>query len=166
MKKIISIALALVMMMAICVPAFAVTATLGDNNINVETTYNESTDASYTVEIPATQYVEWGKEDKTYDVSYSVTSQLLIGAQIKVAVNYDLDADDTNNGVMTNADSTATLKYSLTGVGETIFNEVNDGAKASDMGGTDAVLTVAGFADAPIGTYTGTITYTVEYVAP
>ena len=54
MKKIISIALALVMMMAICVPAFAETAVLGKNTVNVETTYDATTDASYTVQIPAT----------------------------------------------------------------------------------------------------------------
>ena len=166
MKKIISIALALVMMMAICVPAFAETAVLGENTVNVETTYDATTDASYTVTIPATISVVWGDETTTYDASYSVTSQLLVGASVNVDVAYDADTDDTNNGVMTNADTTATLKYALTGVGETTFTGVNNGAKASDMGGTDATITVAGFDAAPVGVYTGTITYTVEYVAP
>ena len=41
MKKIISIALALVMMMAVTVPAFAETAVLGENIVNVETTYKD-----------------------------------------------------------------------------------------------------------------------------
>ena len=35
MKKIISLALALVMMMAVAVPAFAATAVLGENKVNV-----------------------------------------------------------------------------------------------------------------------------------
>ena len=166
MKKIISIALALVMMMAICVPAFAETAVLGENTVNVETTYDATTDASYTVTIPATISVVWGDETTTYDASYSVTSQLLVGASVNVDVAYDADTDDTNNGVMTNADTTATLKYTLTGVGETTFTGVNNGTKASNMGGTDATITVAGFDAAPVGVYTGTITYTVEYVAP
>lgn len=165
MKKIISIVLALVMMMAITVPAFAETAVLGDNNVNVETTFDETNDTSYTVTIPATQYVTWGDETATYDVSYSVTSQLLVGASIKVAVNYDLDTDDTNNGVMKATGTDKVLTYTLTGAGEATFGEVNDGAKASDVGGTDASITVAGFADAPVGTYTGTITYTVAYEA-
>ena len=165
MKKIISIVLALVMMMAITVPAFAETAVLGDNNVNVETTLDETNDTSYTVTIPATQYVTWGDETATYDVSYSVTSQLLVGASIKVAVNYDLDTDDTNNGVMKATGTDKVLTYTLTGAGEATFGEVNDGAKASDVGGTDASITVAGFADAPVGTYTGTITYTVAYEA-
>ena len=165
MKKIISIVLALVMMMAITVPAFAETAVLGDNNVNVETTFDETNDTSYTVTIPATQYVTWGDETATYDVSYSVTSQLLVGASIKVAVNYDLDTDDTNNGVMKATGTDKVLTYTLTGAGEAAFGEVNDGAKASDVGGTDASITVTGFADAPVGTYTGTITYTVAYEA-
>lgn len=165
MKKIISIVLALVMMMAITVPAFAETAVLGDNNVNVETTFDATTDASYTVTIPATISVKWDDETTVYDASYSVKSQLLIGASVTVSVAYDADTDDTNNGVMKNADTTATLKYTLTGAGATIFTGVNDGAKASDMGGTDASIKVAGFADAPVGAYTGTITYTVAYEA-
>ena len=166
MKKIISIVLALVMMMAVNVPAFAATpAVLGENKVNVETTFDEATAASYTVEIPATISVTWDDETTAYDASYSVKSQLLVGASVTVGVAYDADTDDTNNGVMTNAETTATLKYTLTGAGETTFTGVNDGAKASDMGGTDASITVAGFADAPVGTYTGTITYTVAYEA-
>ncbi len=167
MKKIISIALALIMMMAVTVPVFATqTAVVGDNVVNVETTFNESTDTSYTVEIPATISVAWDDETTAYNVGYTVTSQLLVGASLNVAVNYDLDTDDTNNGVMTNADTTATLKYTLVGAGETTFTGVNNGAKASDVSGTDATITVAGFAAAPVGAYTGTITYTVTYVAP
>lgn len=167
MKKIISIALALVMMMAVTVPAFATqTAVDGDNVVNVETTYNESTDTSYTVKIPATIPVVWGDETTAYDVGYTVTSQLLVGASIKVAVNYDLDADDTNNGVMVADGTEKKLTYTLVGAGETTFGEVNDGAKASDVGGTDATITVAGFSDAPVAEYTGTVTYSVSYVAP
>lgn len=167
MKKIISIALALVMMMAITVPAFATqTAVEGGNNVDVETSYTEATDTSYTVEIPATVSVVWNDTTTAYDVGYTVTSQLLVGASIKVAVNYDSDTDDTNNGVMVADGTEKKLTYTLVGAGETTFGEVNDGAKASDVGGTDATITVAGFSDAPVGTYTGTITYTVEYVAP
>ena len=163
MKKILSIVLALVMMMAVTVTAFAETAVVGDNEVQVETktTDKDGNDAySYTVVIPATTSVAWKDTTTQYDVGYTVTSQLLIGASLKVNVAYDTDTDDTNNGVMTNADTTATLKYTLIGAGETTFAEVNKGVK------TDAKITVAGFDAAPIGTYTGTITYTVEYVAP
>lgn len=167
MKKIISIALALVMMMTVTVPAFATqTAVVGDNVVNVETTFNESTDTSYTVTIPATVSVVWDDETTAYDVGYTVTSQLLVGASLKVAVNYDLDTDDTNNGIMEAEGTDKKLTYTLTGAGEATFTEMNDGAKASDVGGTDATITVAGFDAAPVATYTGTITYTVEYVAP
>lgn len=165
MKKIISIALALIMMMAICVPAFAATAVLGENKVNVETTY-ETTDASYTVTIPATISVKWDDETTVYDASYSVKSQLLVGASVTVGVAYDTDADDTNNGVMEAEGTDKKLTYTLTGAGETAFTGVNDGAKASDVGGTDATITVAGFDAAPVATYTGTITYTVSYEAP
>ena len=165
MKKIISIALALVMMMAICVPAFAATAVLGENKVNVETTY-ETTDTSYTVEIPATISVAWDDETTAYNVGYTVTSQLLVGASVTVGVAYDTDADDTNNGVMEAEGTDKKLTYTLTGAGEAAFTGVNNGAKASDVGGTDATITVAGFDAAPVATYTGTITYTVSYKAP
>lgn len=170
MKKFISIALALVMMMAVTVPAFATQiANDGDTTVNVETntTDKDGNDAySYTVTIPATISVAWNDTATAYDVGYTVTSQLLIGASINVAVNYDLDTDDTNNGIMEAVGTDKKLAYTLAGAGETTFGEVNNGAKASDVGGTNATITVDGFADAPIGTYTGTITYTVEYVAP
>ncbi len=166
MKKIISIALALVMMMAICVPAFAETAVEGANDVQVETTYNASTDASYTVTIPATISVAWDDETTAYNVGYTVTSQLLIGASVTVGVAYDTDTDDTNNGVMEAEGTDKKLTYTLTGAGETAFTGVNNGAKASDVGGTDATITVAGFDAAPVATYTGTITYTVSYEAP
>lgn len=166
MKKIISIALALVMMMAICFPAFAETAVLGENTVNVETTYDAGTDASYTVQIPATISVAWDDETTAYDVGYTVTSQLLVGASVTVGVAYDTDADDTNNGIMEAEGTDKKLTYTLTGAGETAFTGVNNGAKASDVGGTDATITVAGFDAAPVATYTGTITYTVSYEAP
>lgn len=166
MKKIISIALALVMMMAICVPAFAEKAVLGENTVNVETTYDAGTDASYTVQIPATISVVWNDTTNAYDVGYTVTSQLLVGASVTVGVAYDTDADDTNNGVMEAEGTDKKLTYTLTGAGETAFTGVNNGAKASDVGGTDATITVAGFDAAPVATYTGTITYTVSYEAP
>lgn len=167
MKKILALALALVMMMAICVPAFATqTANDGANTVDVVTAYDATTDASYTVTIPAAISVAWDDETTAYDAIYSVDSQLLVGASLNVTVAYDSDADDANNGVMTNPDTTATLKYTLTGAGTATFTGVNDGAKASTVGGTDASITVAGFDAAPVGEYTGTITYSIEYVAP
>ncbi len=110
MKKIISIVMALVMMMAICVPAFA--EPVGDIDINTSTLKDTDGDnvgdteaEDYTVTIPADTTIPWGKEST--DVSYSVESHLKRDHRVKVTV--------TGNGVMATADGEYTLAYTLTG---------------------------------------------------
>ncbi len=162
MKKIISIALALVMMMAVTVPAFATqTAVLGGNNVDVETSYTEATDTSYTVTIPATISMPWGKTDPQ-KATYTVESQLLIGAKLKVS------ATANNGGEMTATDTTDTLTFAVTGGDVVEFDAVN-AAKTTAPGvteGENVKVAISTFEGKAVGTYTGTLTYTVEYVAP
>ena len=159
MKKIISIALAIVMMMAICVPAFAeVVNTNGEsgNTANVETTYNESTDASYTVTIP------WNNTNPQ-DAKYTVESQLLIGAKLKVS------ASANNSGTMTATGTDDTLTFTVTGGDVVEFVGVNAENTTSPDGtinGENVKVAVSSFAGKAVGEYTGTITYTVAYEAP
>ncbi len=162
MKKFISIVLALVMMMAIIVPAFATqTAVLGGNNVDVETTYDAANDTSYTVTIPATISIPWGNTN-SQNATYTVESQLLIGAKLKVS------ATANNGGEMTAADSTDTLAFSVTGGDAVEFDAVNV-AKTTAPGvteGENVKVSISTFEGKAVGTYTGTLTYTVEYVAP
>lgn len=165
MKKIISIALAIVMMMAICVPAFAeVVNTNGEsgNTANVETTYNESTDASYTVTIPATISIPWNNTNPQ-DAKYTVESQLLIGAKLKVS------ASANNSGTMTATGTDDTLTFTVTGGDVVEFVGVNAENTTSPDGtinGENVKVAVSSFAGKAVGEYTGTITYTVAYEAP
>lgn len=99
MKKILAIAMAILMMMAICVPAFA--AVIGGSNAGNDTIINTDTKkdtdgdgvgdteaAWYTVTIPATQILPW--EATSTDIEYTVASQLKTGDVVKVTVD---DAD-------------------------------------------------------------------------
>ena len=106
MKKLISLALALVLMFTICVPVFAATLNaatpMGSTPVRVD---GSTVGASYTVTIPATATITWGQTEK--EVEYSVYSQLATGKGVQVTVNADAD------GKMKNAANTAFLEYSL-----------------------------------------------------
>lgn len=162
MKKIIAIVMALVMMMAVTVPAFATDIKKDDENQSgqaIVATTTSDTDATYTVTYPATTSIPWG-DTSAHDAAYTVTSQLPIGATLKVSVSAD------NNGLMTSTAATGySLTYTLTGGAEATFSEINNGAKASDVGGTDASVSITDFSQAVPAVYEGTLTYTVVYAA-
>lgn len=167
MKKILSIALAVVMMLAVCVPAFAAvegtqeirkdTAQSMDADVYTKTTDENDQDAyTYSIEIPAAIQIDWG-DTKPVDASYKVTSQLLLGAGLKVSVARN------NDGKMTNAAvADKYLTFELTNGDTATFGEVNDKAEPTNK----PAISVADFSGVPIAQYTGTMTYTVEYVAP
>lgn len=164
MKKLLSIALAVVMMFAICVPAFATDITKDSAQTaqaEVVTTYDENTDWSYTVTIPAGVTVDWN-DTTAQAMTYSVESQLLIGAGLKISAAAD------NGGVMTATGTTDTLTFTVAGGDAVEFGAVNAANTTAPnvTGGTNVSVTIADFAGKAVGTYTGTLTYTVEYIAP
>ncbi len=164
MKKIIAIVMALVMMMAVTVPAFAI-----DQNTQKETdgsqkgsatvsTTTDETDATYSVSYPATYVFAW--DDTTpKNANYTVTSQLPIGAKLTVSVVAD------NGALMTSTTATAyDLTYTLAGgIGATEFSEINNGE------GPDEDITIAiaqsEYDEAVPAVYQGTVTYAVVYSA-
>ena len=153
MKKIIAIVMALVMMMAVTVPAFAVDITKDTAQAGQATvaTTTSDTDATYTVTYPATTTIPWG-DTNAVNVNYAVTSQLPIGASVA--------AD--NNGEMTSANAAGyKLTYTLTGGAEETFQEINNNVAPS----TDVTVAIADFSQAVPDVYTGTLTYTVAYTA-
>ncbi len=153
MKKILAIAMAIVMMMAIAVPAFAVptgTVTGGNPNAN-ETIINTDTEDKngndptwYTVTIPATVTIPWG--EATWDVEFSVASQLATGKGVKVNV--------TGDGVMTNA-AGAELGYTLSSTefktNAPVFDNSNDKAAA--------VVGITDWATVAVDAYSDTLTF-------
>ena len=116
MKKILAVAMALTMLFALCVPAFAGTITQDTPDtpypkeavVPVKTTYSTS-DESFTVTYPAAMEIPWGtlvdKPEAAFE--YSVVSQLQTGKTITVAVS-------KTHAVMTSA-AGETLAYTLRG---------------------------------------------------
>lgn len=161
MKKLLSIALAVVMMFAICVPAFATditkdTAQSASADVVTKDTKEDGTDAYYyTITFPASTEIAWG-DTAEKGISYSVTSQLLLGASLDVSVAAD------NSGLMTNANTTKTLTYTLSGGAVENFAEVND----AEAPATAVTVAVEDFSGVPVAAYAGTVTYTVVYNAP
>ncbi len=90
MKKILSIAMALVMMLAICVPAFAADLSVkdtdsGDVIITTSTDKADGTDGDwYVVTIPADTTIAWGAEST--ELKYSAETHLLYGKSLDVKV--------------------------------------------------------------------------------
>ena len=161
MKKILAIAMALVMMMAICVPAFA--AVTGGSNagndtiISTDTLKDEDgdgvgeTDPSwYTVTIPATQTLPW--EATSTDIEYAVASQLKTGKAVKVTV---ADADAAYKMTCAGGE----LAYSLDNATFTAPSAVYDNT-------TSVTVKVAldDWKSVAIDSYTDTLTFTAEIV--
>lgn len=153
MKKILSIAMAIVMMMAIAVPAFAAVeggANAGnDTIIETLTTKEDGTDPTwYTVTIPASQTIYW--EATATNIEYTINSQLATGNLVKVSV--------AGSGLMTN--NTSGLAYAITDTDYTATAEV-----VVDEADTVTIDTsMAAWATVPVDTYTDTLTFTAEIV--
>ena len=159
MKKIVSILLAVMMIAAIAVPSFAATITkesdpkTADVQVMTKTTDKENNDPeNYTVTIPAEITVAWN-DTTAQDASYTVDSQLKLGAKLKVS------AAAENAGKMTNAAATDKfLPFTVAGGEVAEYPELNTAVKSS------TTVTIADF-NAPIAEYVGHMLYTVEYVA-
>ena len=162
MKKVISVLLAVAMLAALTVPAFAaeITKDSAEQSAKVDvvtkTTNTEGEDAyTYTVTIPASFEFDWG-DTAAKDATYTVTSQLLLRASLDVSVAAN------NGGEMTAAGTDQTLTYTLANGGSAHFAEVNNSAAPA----THPTVSIASYAGVPIAVYTGTLTYTVTYNAP
>lgn len=158
MKKIVSILLAVMMIAAIAVPSFAATITkesdpkTADVQVKTKTTDKENNDPeNYTVTIPAEITVAWN-DTAAQDASYTVDSQLKLGAKLKVS------AAAENAGKMTNAAATDKfLTFTVAGGEVAEYPELNNAVKSA------TTVTIADF-NAPIAEYVGHMLYTVEYV--
>lgn len=162
MKKILSLAMALVMMMAVMVPAFAVELNANPDSADVviDTSTLKDTDGDgigdkeaeeYTITIPADTTIPWGTEET--DVSYTVESHLKRDGRVKVTVSGAL--------VMKTVDSAYEIPYALAGEGITFSADVPTIYPAATK-----TVTVAISADnwntAVVEEYSDIITYTAE----
>ena len=156
MKKILAVAMALTMLFALCVPAFAGTITQDTPDqavVPVKTTYSTS-DESFTVSYPAAMELPWGTlvDDTEAAFEYSVVSQLQTRKTITVAVT-------PTNTVMTSA-AGETLAYELAG-------DVNVTTAAAVVAAGEFKKTVkvdvaqSAWDAAAINAYTDTVTFAV-----
>lgn len=156
MKKVISLVMALVMMMAVMVPAFAeeLNANVQSGEATVQTDTSAITgDGTYTVTYPATMNIVWGTATTNFD--YKVTSNLRTGKAVQVVVA------DTGDGLnMVNA-TNATLAYTLGGTttGKTTGPVVTDATFNYSIN-----VDSAAWAAAAIDTYSDTLTFTSTVV--
>lgn len=160
MKKILAIAMALVMMMAICVPAFA--AVTGGSNAGNDTIINTDTKKDidgdgigdteatwYTVTIPATQTLAWETESK--DIEYKVASQLKTGEAVKVTV---ADADGAYKMISV---AGGELAYALENATFTAPSAVYD-----DTASVTVKVALNDWKSVAVDNYTDTLTFTAE----
>ena len=154
MKKVISLVMALVMMMAVMVPAFAADQTVdtaGQYTADVKTTYVDG-DATYSVTYPATMDIKWG--DTSTEFTYTVKSQLKSNQAINVKIS------DFEGGYNMVSDSNKTIAYSVNGA--------IDGTTSAPVTTEEFKYTIdvteENWKAAAIDTYADTITFTVAVV--
>ncbi len=153
MKKIIAIAMALVMMMAIAVPAFAAnpltaTANQGDTTVIVDGTGVQN-GGEYTVTIPATVNLTWGNDGAD---EYVVNSQLLTGKRVKVTLAKSVDLTSATGEVIPFLATDATTGITAD---EVVVDEVH---------GFDITVVAADWTKVPYDVYEGQISFTSEVV--
>ncbi len=158
MKKILAVALSLVMLLAVSVPAFAVDIAKdgGTGEALVKTsTQNEDGEeaAGFTVSIPAENIIPWDSTET--DFTYHITSQLAPAKAVSVEVK---DADEVNQ--MTDVNG-LTLPYWITNATATMTGPiVTDQACIFTIN----VDSTDGWDKAPVSEYSDTLLFTASIV--
>lgn len=163
MKKFISLALAVVMLLAVCVPAFAAdTKKITNETVNSATTLvktsklkeDGTSGENFMVILPLDASIPWGKETAT-DMSYNVEAHLGYGKKLSVKVtgNYKMALTE---------DANETIDYTLGGTTEYLSGGpvVNPGVDVPFTLTVDKDT----WANAIVGEYKDTLTFTAEVV--
>lgn len=161
MKKVISIALAIVMMMAIAVPSFAADLSAKDTDsseviISTSTDKADGTDGDwYLVTIPADTVIAWG--DEATELKYSAETHLLYGKTLDVAVT-------SADYVMTyepEANVALDLAFALSGDTAVNFDTVTYPAVEKAI---SVDITADAWNNAVVGEYADTLTFSAAIV--
>ncbi len=157
--------MAVVMIMTLSLTSFAATinqdtADPKTSDVIVKTTLDGSSmpaTGTYEVTIPADISVVWNTTTPITNVSYSVTSQLALGAKLTVSI---ADAEnDTERMLRNDAYTTGGLAYTATGFEAQEFGELNSAATPA----TAVSITIADWSNVPVAEYDTHLTYTVAY---
>lgn len=158
MKKVLSIALAVVMLFAVCVPAFAaelntMPESKGDVLVKTSTQTEDGKDAAaFVVTIPADTTMYWGQPSA--DVGYSVESHLTRGKAVSVSVAAD--------GTMKTADGAYSLAYTLDGA--TAYKAAAPVVYPAAAQALTLNVSADAWNYAIVEEYVGTLTYTAAVV--
>lgn len=160
MKKTVSIVLAVVMLFAVCVPAFAADISdTGSGNVTVSTltTKEDGSDATdYIVEIPADTQIAWGTPST--DVGYTVESHLMRNQAVKVTVTGSgtMKTDPANGDVYP-------LAYTLDGAGRD-YTASSPVVYAAERQTVNVLISENAWNEAVVESYSDVLTYTSEIV--
>lgn len=161
MKKYLSIVLAIVMMFAVCVPAFATEidqdSVPQSADANVYTTFSKDDD-EYTVTFDAQFEIPWKTDGTSSSVNldYTVTTNLVPNSKVEVSVAAKNDGK-MNLAV---ASDTQYLTFTVANGEAATYTGVTTAAHPTPM----PTATVTEF-NQRIDTYTGQVTFTVNYTA-
>ncbi len=158
MKKVISLVMALVMMMAVTVPVFAA-GPLNEGNktsdVQVKTdTSNLTGDGTYTVTIPSTMPIDWNATSTGFE--YSVTSTLVANKAVNVTVS-----QKNTTMTATDADIKDDIVYSLAG---TVNAKTSKPSVSNEKFNFTVEIAQSEFDTATIAEYTDTVTFTATIV--
>ncbi len=173
MKKTISVLLAVTMLFALCMPAFAADITAdGTDDVIIKTDTKKDTDGDgigdtdaegFVLSIPADTVIPWGQEET--DVSYKLEAHLSRNKAVSVSVVGSAAAPADYK--MKTVDAAYAIPYALTGAvtctaGPAVYDTVND------TGVVYAVKVAIASDDwntAVVEAYQDTLTYTASVVA-
>ncbi len=158
MKKTLAVLLTLVMLFAVCVPAFAanpitnLTEQTGETIVKTDTKTETGEDGrSFTVWIPADTTIPWGKT--SYDLTYDVEAHLTYGEKLTVSV--------AGNGAMKLAEDAAeTLSYTLKG--NTAYASADPVVYPAETKTITLGIEANDWNHAIVGEYSDTLTFTAE----
>ena len=161
MKKILAIAMAIVMMMAIAVPAFAADLSAkdtdsGDVIITTSTDKADGTDGDwYIVTIPADTTIAWGAEST--ELKYSAETHLLYGKTLDV----DVTSADYVMTYAPEANVVLDLAFALNGDVDVNFATVTYPAVEKSV---TVDITADAWNNAVVATYSDTLTFSAAIV--
>lgn len=159
MKKVVSVLMAVAMLAALMVPAFALDQNTpsGDTIVKTSTTMEGGQDARrYTVTIPADTVIAWGAE-KTDLTGYTAEAHLAYGEKLSVTV-----AGSGNMTYSPEAGVTLELPYTLDG--DTAYKST--GAVVYPVANLALSVNIAAddWNQAVVGEYQDTLTFTAAIV--
>lgn len=161
MKKIIAIMMALIMMMAVCVPAFAADLSVKDSDsgdviISTKTEKEDGSDGDwYVVTIPADTVIAWGAT--ATELGYSAETHLLYGQTLDVTVT----SADYKMTYTPDANTALDLPFALTGDTAVNFATVTYPAVEKAV---SVDITEEAWLNAVVAEYADTLTFTATIV--